>query len=186
MRKARDLGILFGDTLVCVYHNKNDIRTIHRHIRTNNAVTLDIFIDFALFAQSRSVDKHEFAVLVFLDGIDGVAGRAGNIGNKHTFFAEHIVDKRRFTDIRLSDESDLYCALVFGFLGSVFEFFYHLVKQITYSKTVNGGNAERVAETEVVKLIYFGRFRPRFINLVNAKNDLFIRFQKHLRNVGIG
>ena len=119
-------------------------------------------------------------------GVYAVARRAGNVRNDNALLAQHTVEQAGLADVRLADEGNTDAVGVLFLLVCRREVLVGCVKQLTYTVAVQRGNAERLAQTEVVELVKFRRGIARLVTLVDRENDRLARAQQHGRNVLVG
>ena len=134
MCNAGDLGILLSHTLDRINHNNNDIRTFHRRNSTDDTVSLNLFLDLVLSSEPRRINKHIFLSVVTDIRIDCISCRTRNIGNDHTILLRKLINKRRLTDIWLSDDGNLRALILWLILCRIREILNNFIKHITKSQ----------------------------------------------------
>ena len=182
MRLAGNLGVLLGDALGRVDHDDADVRTLDREQRAHDRELLDFLVHLALLADAGGVDKGELAARIVHVGVYAVARRAGNVRNDNTLLAQHTVEQAGLADVRLADEGNTDAVGVLFLLVCRREVLVGCVKQLTYTVAVQSGNAERLAQTEVVELVKFRRGIAR----LDSQHERLARAQQHGRNVLVG
>ena len=186
MRLAGDLGVLFGNALGRVDHDDADVRALDRQQRTHDREFLDLLVHLALLADAGGVDEGELAVRIVHIGVNAVARRTGDVGDDNALLTQHAVEQAGLADVRLADESHADALVVLLFLVCRREVLVSRVEQLTHTVAVQCGNAERLAQTEVVELIKLRRRITRLVALVDRQHDRLARAQQHGRNVLIG
>ena len=186
MRKACDLGILLGHTLLRIDHDKTHVRAVDCHRGTQHAVAFDIVVHLGLFSHTGGIDEDVFALLVFKVGVDGVARRAGDVADDHALGAEDAVRQRRFTDIGLADDGDLDNVVLFVLFLLRREILQTCVQQIARAVAVDSGNGDGIAETKVVKLVKIRIDPAGGVHLIDRQHDGLAGAQQHICDLLIG
>ncbi len=164
MRNACDLGVLLGEALSRVNHNHTDVGTLHRHTGADDRVFFNLVFHLAFAAQSCGINKHKIAERIFDQSIRRVTRCACNVGYNRAGFADD-----RHTD-------GFGVVLLFLLFGKQFE---NGVQKVACAVTVHGRNGNRVAESEIIKLIKFcGRFTDG-ITLVDTQHNRLTAFLQH-------
>ena len=83
VRIAGNLGVLLGYALLGVYHNENHVTPVNCRKGADNAVTLDVLVNFATLSHSGGVYKDILLTVVLIRRIDGVTGCAGNVADDY-------------------------------------------------------------------------------------------------------
>ena len=186
VRLTGDLGVLLGDALCRVDHDDADVRTLDREQRTHDRELLDLLVHLALFADAGGVDEGKLAVRVVYVSVYAVARRAGNVRDDDALLAQHAVEQAGLADVRLADQSNADTLVVLFLLVCRREMLVSRVEQLTHAVAVQSGDAERLAQTEIVELIKFRRRIARLVAFVDREHDRLARAQQHGRYVLIG
>ena len=144
MRNTGDLRILLGKALDRINHDNTDICPLNSHFGSDNAVFFDLIVHSAFSSEPGGINKQKFTGFVRDIGVGRISCGAGNIRDNGSFLAGNLIDKRRFSDIRLSDDGNFdHVVVLFGLLriGKKSE---HFIKQIARAVTVNSRNSNRV------------------------------------------
>ncbi len=184
MRTACDLGILLRDALRGINHNHTDIRPLNRHQRAHDAEFFHLFVHARAFANTRRIDQQIASLVAFIHAVHAVARCARDIADNDALFAENLVDERGLADIRLADDRDLDL-LALRLVLRLFrrEIFIAGIEQIAGAVAVQGGNGERVAQSEVVKFIKFRRLAARPVAFVDREHHRLARTAQHRRDI---
>ena len=94
MCNTGNLGILLRNTFCRIYDKNHHIRSFHRSNGTDNTVTFQFFLNFALTAKSRSIDKDILPAVINNRRINGISCCSCNIRNNHALFADHLINNR--------------------------------------------------------------------------------------------
>ena len=176
---ACHLGILLGEALSGVNDDDADIRPVHCHIGTQDAVLLDVVIHTGLAADAGGVDEHILAVFVFQDAVGGVPGGAGNIGYNGPLLTGHAVHQRALAHIGLADDGNLDVLLVILFPVLEVDVLEAGVQQVAGAMTMNRGNGNGITQTQVVELIVFRRNIADGIHLVDTEHHRLAALEQH-------
>ena len=139
------LGVLFGNAVVGVDHNKADVAALDGHGGPQDAVFLDIVVHLGLFPHAGGVDEVVFALGVLEIAVDGIAGGARHVADDDTLLAQNAVGQAGLAHVGLADDGHLNHVglVVLVLLG--WEVLQALVQQVTGAVSVNGGHRHRVA-----------------------------------------
>ena len=118
--------------------------------------------------------------------INAVARRAGNVRDDDALLAQHAVEQAGLADVRLADQSNADALVVLFLLVCRREMLVSRIEQLAHAVAVQSGDAERLAQTEVVELIKLRRRITRLVALVDSQHERLARAQQHGRNVLIG
>ena len=107
MGDAGNLCVLLRHTLSCINDQNNHIRTFHGRYGTNDTVAFQILFDLAFTAQSGGINKDILRFVVYDLGIDRITGSTRNVGNDHAVLAQQLINNRRLSYVRLTDDGYL-------------------------------------------------------------------------------
>ena len=164
MHEPRYLLVLFGRALRRVDNHYRHVATLDSRYRSEHRVPLYRLVRyFALSAHARRIDQ-DIIPAADRDGrIYRVAGSAGNVGNDIAVRADQLVDERRFADVWLA--YDRYGKRVAACILRRGELRAHCVEKIADAAAVRRRNKIRLAQTELVKIVYvIARRRVRFVD----------------------
>ena len=186
MRVAGDLAVLFGKADRRVDHDNAHVAAVDRHICAQHAVPLDLLLDARLAPDAGRIDEHKTAVFVFDNRVDGVARCARHVGDNRTLLARHAVDKRRFANVRLADNGDLY--ILFAVLVGTVKIDMRItrIEQVAGAVSMHGRHGDRVAEAEVVKLVKIGRHIAETVAFIDRQHHRLAAFLQHHSDVLVG
>ena len=186
MRETGDLRVLLGDAVARVDHDQAHIRALDGELCAHDGEFLDAVVHAGLAADAGGVDKDVFAVFILKAGVDAVARRTGDVADDDALFAEDEVHERGLADVRLADDGDagVVRVRVGGVLGR--KMLQAGVEQVARAVTVHGGDGDRIAEAEGVKLIDAGIDRAGGVHLVDGQHNGLFRAQEHIGHLLIG
>ncbi len=174
-----NLCVLFSNAFCRIDHDDTDIGFLDRGKRTDHTVLLYSILDTALLTETGSIDDRKLTVLILDQRVDRVSRSTRDIRDDRALGTGHIVGKRGFTRIRLTDQGDTDRVILL-FTRSFFrELLVDRVEHLTKSQTMGGRDRVNFAETEVIELIELGRRFTDMVDLVYCKNDRTVRFSKH-------
>ena len=113
MGDACNLCVLLRHALGRVNDQNDHIRTLHGRYGTNDAVAFQILFDLAFTAQSGGINKDILRSVVYDLGIDRITGGTCNIGNDHTVLTQQLINNRRLSYVRLTDNGYLRTVILF-------------------------------------------------------------------------
>ena len=160
MGHAGHLGVLLGEPHERVDKNQTDIRTFHRHLRTQDAVLFNdvLRLAYPTFApQPGRVDENKLPVPVFDRRVNGVTRGAGDGGDNGTFLPCDTIDQRGFSHVGLTDDGPPNGFVLCLLLRLVRKVGKGRVEQIARAVAVYRRHLDRIPQTEVVKFIKFRR-----------------------------
>ena len=172
MRVARNFGVLLSDPLGRIQNQYDHVGTIDRTQRTNDAVMLHRQINFCLTTHSRGINKHKFLAMVFPMRINRISCRAGYITHQHTFFAEKRIGKRRFADIRTTDQRHMHKFIFMRIDFALRKMLHHIIQQISQSQQIGSGNRMRIPQSQRIKFIDI-HFLRGTVNFIDRKHYRF-------------
>ena len=176
---ACDLAVLLGEAYRRVNDDNAHVGAVDCHEGAQNAEMLDVLDDLSLAAHSGGVDEDELILAALYLGVYRVAGGSGNVGDDGALLAGYLVDERGLSDVRLADD---------GYFDGVSVVFVRLLRrevlengfqEVTGAVSVHGGNRYRVAETEVVELVYFRRRSADAVHLVYGEDYRLAALYQH-------
>lgn len=105
--------------------------------------------------------------------INRVPRGAGDIRNNRPLFSRHGIDQRGFSRVRPADDRhpDFLTLLIFRL--SRRQVLKNGIQQIAGSLSMHRGHRDRVTETQVIKLVKFGRHLAHPVALIHAKHHRF-------------
>ena len=183
---ARNLGILFAEAAGGVDHDDADIGAIDGHVGAQHAVALDGLLHLALAADAGGIDKDKFAVLVFHHRVGRVAGGAGDVRDDDRLPARNAVDQRGFARVWPSDDGDGDAVVVVPVLLREVQMLIHRVQQVAGAVSVHRGDRDRVAQSQIIKLIEFRRNLADAVALVDAQHHRLVALLQHGGNLLVG
>jgi len=107
VRNSRNLLVLLGYTFLCVYHKQCHITALYRSHSADYAVSLYIFIDFALASYAGRVYKYILFSVHRKRRIYRVPRRSRYRRYDNPVFTKDFIYERRFPNIRLADYGNL-------------------------------------------------------------------------------
>ena len=186
MRETGDLRVLLGDAVARVDHDQAHIRALDGELCAHDGEFLDAVVHAGLAPDTGGVDKDILAVFVFKAAVDAVARRAGDVADDDALFAEDEVHERGLADVRLADDGDAGMVRVRIVRILRREVLQTGVEQVARAMAMHGGDGDRIAEAEGVKLIDAGVDRAGGVHLVDGQHNGLFRAQEHIGHFLIG
>ena len=139
----------------------------------------------AFSAQSRCINEIELAVFIVDSSVDSIAGGACNIADDRSVLTRNCVNKGRFSDIRLTDNGNIYSIFLF-FLAELGNILENRIKQIACAAAVYRRNGDWITEPEIIKLIEIGGQIAYLIAFIYAKHYRFAALLQHCSYLLVG
>ena len=124
-------------------------------------------------------------MLVLKIGVDGVPGRAGDVGDDHALHAEDAVEQAGLADVRLAHDGDLHRVVLRLLQGVVGQVRRHKVQQIARSVAVDGGDLQRVTQTQIVEFVDLRVDRADRVAFVDGHDHRLAAALEQIGNVQI-
>ena len=171
MRETGDLRVLLRDAVARIDHDQAHIRALDGELCAHDGEFLNAVVHAGLAPDAGGIDKDILAVFILKAGVHAVARRTGDVADDDALFAEDEVHERGLADVRLADDGDagIVRVRIVRVLGR--EMLQAGVEQVARAMAVHGGDGDRVAEAEGVKLIDAGIDRTGGVHLVDGQHD---------------
>ena len=180
-----DLRILLGDAFLRVDDEHGHITALHRGDGTDDTVSFQLFLYLALSAQTRRVDEHILLSVSRHGRVNGVSGCSGNWGDDHSVLAQQLVNNRRLAGVRLTNNGDLRPLILFLLRCRVRKMLHHLVKHIAKSHFARRRDRNRIAETQVIKLIHIRHELLKTVHFIDDQKYRTSGTPEHIRHLEI-
>ena len=178
MCKSCNFCVLFCCTFSCIYHNNTNIRPFNCKFCPYNTIFFNFFIYFTFPSNSCSIYKIISTVFIFDNCINCIPCCTCNIRNYASFLSGNIIYKRRFADIRFSDNCHLYAVWVF-FSFIFWQISKYFIKKISRPMAMHRRNFYRITKPKIIKFIKIIIFCSNIIKFINTQNNRFTGFHKH-------
>ena len=172
MCQTGDLGILIGDAGLGVDHQDTHVGALNGHLGAHDREPLHRLVHLALAADTGGVNK---GIMLFAAddlAVDGVTGGAGYTADNDPLLAGDPVDQAGLAGVGLADDGNLDALVLLhiipGILGQVSK---AGIQQVAGAVAVEGGNAHRITQTQVVELIELSRGITGCIHLIDGQHD---------------
>ena len=185
MGDSRNLGILLRHTFGCIDHNNDHICTFHSRYCTDNTVTLQFLFDLILPAQSCRINKYIFFSIPFDVCINSISGGASNIGYDHTVLTHQLIDNRRLSYIRFSNDSNLRTVILFCLAVCLRKMLYHFIQHVANAQTGRCRHRNRITDSQIIELIHICHEFLKTIYFVNYQDHRLVGTAQHICHLGI-
>ena len=170
-REAGNTLVLVGQTERRIDHKYGHIGAVDSAHGANEAVILDVFVDFGPLAQTRRIDDGVELTVVFDHRVDGIASRARNVAYDGPVTTDEPVGQRALPRIGTTDDGDVDGVdLLFLLHLDIFDMADNLVEKVARPMPMHRRNGPRVTKTQAVKLpnpVFF----TGSVHLVDGKHN---------------
>ena len=108
-----------------------------------------------------------------------------DIGYDYAVFSHQLVDNGGFADIGLTDDGNSRSVILLFLFCALAEVFNHLVEQLAQTESGSGRNRNRIADAEIIKLVYIVAELLKAVHLIDSQNDRLFGLAQHVCNLGI-
>ncbi|MPM12999.1 hypothetical protein SDC9_59354 [bioreactor metagenome] len=186
MGQARHLGVLLGDSLVCVQHDKAYVGTLDSHGGPQDGKPFDRVVYLGFFPHARRIDEDILPLVVFKITVHRVPGGARHFGDDDPLLAEDAVHQRGFAHVGLADHRHADDVVLFrlSFVGR--KVGKAGIQQVAGAVPVDGGDRDGVSQPQAVKLIDFRIDGACAVHLVDGQHHRAAGAQKDPRHLLVG
>ena len=180
-RIARHVGVLRGQALGRVDHQRHHVGALHRAQGAHHAVLLDPLLDAAAPADAGRVDQHHRLPLPAQAHVDGIACGAGDLADDGAFLAQQRVEQGGLAHVGPADDRDLERVVLFLLLAGG-EIAHDLVQQVAHAQAMQRRDGHGLAQTQLVELDR-AQLARQVVGLVGGQHHRLLAAAQHVGHI---
>lgn len=134
------------------HHEDADVAVLDGADGSHHAIELQVLAHLVFASDACRIDEVEVEAKLVVARVDAVAGGSCYLGDDVAILADEGVDDARLADIGASHDGEARQVVVDLLLGHVLQFLQDDVEQVARAATRDCAHADRVAQSQLVKL----------------------------------